>query len=689
MLFDSKILKNEIMAATGSQILRVIQNNDLPKLDLLVREVIQNSLDAKNDIDKYVGIKVNTGNFNYDAFNTCLGEMGKKIADSYNMEVYNSFISFTDYNTTGLTGPLIMSNINNNNDYGKYLNLVFNIGRAQANTQAGGSWGYGKTVFYRIGIGLVIFYSRIFEDNEYKSRLAVSFVQNDKNTIIPSANPENPNLKTGIMWFGRKKDNSDNIYPIEDENDINSVLDYFNIEPYKDNKTGTTILMPYINKEEILEDTYMDDDNRASWTYDIADYIKVAIQRWYAPRLMNKYYTYNPYMELYINNVAFDEYTDFLPLFKLIRDLYNISQKEDFENKDNIYKLSINIRNTFELIDEAGKIVFTKISKKDLNMIPPNNQPSPYVQVFNDRKEEIEPIITFCRKPGMLLKYDFGDTWAKRIKLDPSGDSYIIGIFVANSNNKLKNNNKTFEEHLRNCEKADHTNWTEQNNYNILKSIQNNIQSKINKAFEETENENAKGVNSKLTRILTQIFLPKTGLGYRPNALKPKEKGEVNLKGAPITRTTISFLDNTEKRDFIEKTISKDFELKTIKNTKVGFQFNILSEISNITLDEWKEQFNNDVPIEIVRLQLLEKSFDDDVEYMKNISLNNAENDYEDNDIIVQKIFTKDKKNWIGWKIFINSQSETKKIRCRLTYICNDINLSYEIVKVREELLNE
>ena len=46
MKFDYEILRNQYMGISGSSLLRVIQNNDMPILDLLVREAIQNSLDA-------------------------------------------------------------------------------------------------------------------------------------------------------------------------------------------------------------------------------------------------------------------------------------------------------------------------------------------------------------------------------------------------------------------------------------------------------------------------------------------------------------------------------------------------------------------------------------------------------------------------------------------------------------------
>lgn len=51
------------MTQSGSSLLKLIQNNNMPILDLLVRESIQNSLDAKNDKDEFVAVDFLTGKF--------------------------------------------------------------------------------------------------------------------------------------------------------------------------------------------------------------------------------------------------------------------------------------------------------------------------------------------------------------------------------------------------------------------------------------------------------------------------------------------------------------------------------------------------------------------------------------------------------------------------------------------------
>lgn len=46
---DIEIAEPARMTQAGSSLLKLIQNNNMPILDLLVRETIQNSLDAKDN----------------------------------------------------------------------------------------------------------------------------------------------------------------------------------------------------------------------------------------------------------------------------------------------------------------------------------------------------------------------------------------------------------------------------------------------------------------------------------------------------------------------------------------------------------------------------------------------------------------------------------------------------------------
>ena len=68
-----EIAKAERMSQSGSSLLRLIQNNNMPILDLFVRESVQNSLDAGIDGMDYVNLQFLTGTFVSSAFSSIYG----------------------------------------------------------------------------------------------------------------------------------------------------------------------------------------------------------------------------------------------------------------------------------------------------------------------------------------------------------------------------------------------------------------------------------------------------------------------------------------------------------------------------------------------------------------------------------------------------------------------------------------
>ena len=133
------------MSQTGSSLLRLIQNNDMPIIDLLVRESIQNSLDAKLNSSEYVRVDFNIGTFEACTLNRELDQVSDKFNQRYPKQKYQ-YIAIRDSNTQGLTGPLDYEHVHNNN-YGNLLKLVYEISKPQESKGSGGSWGLGKTVY--------------------------------------------------------------------------------------------------------------------------------------------------------------------------------------------------------------------------------------------------------------------------------------------------------------------------------------------------------------------------------------------------------------------------------------------------------------------------------------------------------------------------------------------------------------
>ena len=211
------------MSITGNVVLGILQNNSTPKLDLLVRESIQNSLDAASS-------NVNSVKVKYDYKDILTSEFSKHFEEiDYKLQALlgdiSSVLSIRDTNTVGLTGPRSYADLtqSDSNNHGNFIKLVYNVGQSQERKDTGGSWGYGKTIYFRMGIGLVIFYTRIKTKVGYESRLAATLVEDEKNKSSKILNSSSSKLNSGIAWWGDINPNGESI-PITAENEIEEIL---------------------------------------------------------------------------------------------------------------------------------------------------------------------------------------------------------------------------------------------------------------------------------------------------------------------------------------------------------------------------------------------------------------------------------------------------------------------------------
>lgn len=530
------------MTQSGSSLLKLIQNNNMPILDLLVRESIQNSLDAKNDTDPYVTVDFFTGEFNKISLNKELEGITETLNRKYWKDTYK-FIAVRDSNTVGLTGKLHYDEVTDN-QYGNLLKLIYEISKPQEAEGAGGSWGLGKTVYFRVGIGLVVYYSRILnEEGIYESRLAASLVENEMNadSLIPALPGKS---KRGIAWWGQEI-GSNKTKPITDEKYIEKILNIFEIEPYEGDLTGTTIIIPYIDEQMLLENNQIEykdsEDNRIRpfWRCSIEDYLRISIQRWYAPRLNNEKYPYGKFLRARINKkgIGLDNME---PAFQIVQALYNRAVSEEAGNdilaQDGVECKSedILLRKVLETT-KAGTIAYTKVPRKILKTGYPDNKPEPYMY-FNCEikdKEKNKPVLFFTRKPGMIVSYEDVGNWVDGISAS-SKDEFIFAIFVLNSENKLTNTREPYslEEYVRKSEMADHTSWGDfsmgNNNPRIVSKVQAQINSKISKEFSVEEEDTTSRLNSGLGKMFGDLLLPPENLVKSQVAEQVVDKAEVD-----------------------------------------------------------------------------------------------------------------------------------------------------------------
>ena len=450
-MLEIKLLKKGWMEQSGSSLLKMMQNFDMPNIDLVIRESLQNSLDAalRNNNENVVKVKICVNDFNEVKLSNELESVGERLSSIKMTNGYKALV-ISDYNTIGLTGNL--NGIFNKEDKNQHLGkLVFQVMKPQDIEGAGGSWGIGKTVYYRIGLGLVFYYSRVKLDNgEYQDRLAGALVEDENKKDGLLFDFGNNNL--GAAFFGESHDDEFMSFrAISNTNRIKDFLSIFGLDTYSNNETGTTIIIPYIEEDKLLLNNINDTAQKSWWHNSITDYLKVSILRWYFPRCSLKY-PYGPKLIAEVNgDIVFpDKYTH---IFSLMQQLYDAAFSDEYPNW--ITKKEITRQKQLDN-KVIGWFMYGALKMNDVSFGSTLNQIDNYFGLVNESDQFNRPIIGYCRKPGMVMSY-------RQINSVSIGkDSLIIGLFVLNSKNSISNPIRlNLDEYLRRSEKSDHLYWTD------------------------------------------------------------------------------------------------------------------------------------------------------------------------------------------------------------------------------------
>lgn len=602
-----EILKPSNMVQKGSALRRLLMNDHTPVLDLLVRESIQNSLDAAAQKDNKafpVSVHFTVGTFDSGRLNNSLEGVTEKLNQRFpNDGTEYKFLSITDKGTQGLTGKMNIEDVIDDNA-GNLINLVYDICKPQDNEGSGGSWGIGKTVYFRIGIGLVIYYTRVFnpQTNKCESRLVASLVEDEKldDAVIPQYKTF---PKYGIAWWGDELRENKTL-PITDEDYIREFLSIFGIpEFHGTNGIGTTIIIPYINEPMLLENNANEWDcfsghSSPYWMNSIEDYLRIAVQRWYYPRLDNRNNKNTKRLKVKINDSAV-EYDSFLPIFKLEQALYNRASNcvdcDDYLSGYDVKNENIRINNVLEE-PLAGCVSFVKVNKKTVGMCPPDNEYHPNVN-FNIPIKDItknDAVIAYCRKPGMIVSYD-QELWARNVPTC-SSEEFILAVFVLNSNNRLISG-ISLEEYIRKGEHADHSSWNDSSidgtNPFIVSKIQTRVSKKLSEVFSE-DDDNSPRKNSGLGKFLGDMILPPIGFGSQ-STNRPKGESTGGVGAKTNIRYKLENVDYNGDLVSITYNVSAAFDAKGFGLTTL-----ISSEVASISFDTWEQELGLDLPFHIV-----------------------------------------------------------------------------------------
>ena len=607
------------MSETGRSLLRIMQAGGIPALDLLVREAIQNSLDAakKNTTDVIVDFTV--GSFSTSEICGYFEEIDNHLNVKYPGE--NKFIAIRDSHTVGLTGSLRSSDVIDYN-YGNLIKLVYQISKPQEEKGSGGSWGLGKTVYFRIGIGFVIYYSRIKTENGYESRLAATLVEDEtkKDRLLKSAGK----TYRGIAWWGEKDPESEgnSTIPLRSESEINSILNRFGIQPYNGLETGTTVIIPFIDEKKLLSAVKPHDDykvNTAPWMNSIPEYLKVCIPRWYAPRMSLGKIEAPQKLTAKVNGQPIIPGI-MPPIFQLVQQLY-VSRPDSLSsfNGKKVNSVSINLRECLES-QCAGWLNYLEVDDTDMKIVPPNNLPSPYVYVnkLEEDSSSNPPIFMFMRRPGMVVSYETTGDWVNHVAPSESG-KFLVALFVANSANMLKSQkDNTLEDYLRDCEKADHMSWRDDPQQdsgpkNIVVKIRNGVINKLKDVNKPDDSGSEAVTNLSLGSLLAQHFLPPDGFSNWDDSrggLRGIGGSGGDNGGSPGSNSVV----NKTKHMQVKANGDPDYSNSPIKmpimilmgGSKEGIiEFQIVTEAQPIKGDAWEKDLGTAFPVSVDAFEVL------------------------------------------------------------------------------------
>lgn len=608
--------------AYGSAFLKSLQTEKLPELDLLIRESVQNSSDASIGIDhKSFWIDYNYSEFDPSQLFKAMKGIEGPLRERYG-EGQQFFLEIRDSKTMGLTGPYDKEDLSDS-DHGNYFKLIFDSGINQTQQGAGGNWGFGKSVYYRVGdAGLVIYYTRIANngDGNPEERLVATMVENEaSSTSILRGIVKNP---TGRAWWGRAGTEKGVVWPVVDHDEIERFLSVFGIAPFSESETGTSVIIPFVDEEELLKDVLPNDGvsedeiERCVWSKSVPAYLGHALQKWYAPRLRNKELENledgSKWIRAKVNGTLQKNDETMSPVFRLVQELYNTAlfkcRGRDYVSSITSIKCKgVDIRRESLLRQNVGYVAYAKLTSRDI--FGARAGISPYVLTgnFKNSDDENEPIVMFAREPGMVISYSIDGTWSKGVKAPAknagsSDDQYIFAFYVPKVDNEfeegtLDNRRVLYGDlggYLRKCEESDHASWEDKAKFKLISKIKSGTARKI---VEGTRGDDPSAVIASASRLSGRIgkaLMPERGALAKPT----KPKGGIGGSGAGSggAKQTFDIGDLSWRGGVL--VVPFEMEMGDKKSRQIRIE--VQTEGGTLSPEAWADNIGTKFPVEIV-----------------------------------------------------------------------------------------
>lgn len=460
---DCEVYKRGKRAANTVKQREAIRNCELLGIDLLVREMLQNSLDAALDDNsqKAVSVYFRETVLNVEEFAAALG--GDKASGVDYAATLLRYVkehkckrrcfSIRDVGCVGMDGDVA-------DQESRAWKLPFGFLDGQDSSSAtGGANGVGKVVAFKFGIGFVAYYSRT---KDGRSRFVIAFMDDGVRQVFPRSM-----LPEGAAWWGRRQSSSSSeVLCIEDEVVIAKLLQPFGIAPYSGNKSGTTVIIPFFDSDEVLRDIReMFPVETCPWSESLPSYLKFCTRQWYSPRLRQdgvdldpeKLGSSSPYhwgRSLKVHCSGGTESPAATKVFDLIRELYDVAVGDELPIGD-VIRIPCPLhrgvsKKRAEFSGETigwvavKKINFLKGKYKDVRpvlcaLVPGRSDDEGGAESFSSRLSNRRGFMLYCRRHGMIITYEREwDDVCYGVLPKPQEGEFYVGVFVVNSDSQLK-----------------------------------------------------------------------------------------------------------------------------------------------------------------------------------------------------------------------------------------------------------
>ena len=347
-------------------------------------------------------------------------------------------------------------------------------------------------------------------------------------------------------------------------------MGYFNLPAFGKDETGTSVIIPYINKQELLSSILPKDtedadedgsigrlisaDNRASYTWasDFEEYLRLCIQKWYAPKLQNTDLLplQGKFLKASVNgtilrndDLAADYKAHMRPFFRAVQELYTAayaaaSGYDNFKPKKStlpgIITKPVVVRNYCDGGEKIGYVAILKIQKQAIDQ--GGTDPYAFLRKFTPAERKNSVILMYTREPGMVIDYMTSGDWVSGIPNEDSDSHYLLAFFVPGTEKKMKNashilpkfRGERLGKYLKSCEVSDHMAWKDRDGMWLVERLKANVQRAVREVVSPQPPVVGSDDNCKLAvslgRTLLSNLTKKGGIGPKTPPSEPGSK---------------------------------------------------------------------------------------------------------------------------------------------------------------------